>query len=255
MRDQQKNACSLGEIITARMKIEMLKVPTFINLANQYLADGKSVAIFMNFTQSLLKVAEELKSNCLIYGEQTLEERQKNIDRFNSDESRLIICNIKAGGVGISLHDTIGKYPRISLISPSWSAQDVIQTLGRIHRASGKTKVYQELVYCAGTIEEKICQKMIAKIKNIAFFNDASTESYQIEGLIDKGEKRQLLSPLELKLKELETAFARKSRLCSDLAETEKNIKKCSLIFKKIVFCIREFSNSFYPIKQACCNK
>ena len=35
----------------------------------------------------------------------------------------------------------------------------------------------------------------------------------------------------------------------------EKNIKQCSLIFEKFVFCVREFSNSSYPMKQAYCIK
>ena len=58
---------------------------------------------------------------------------------FNSDKSRIIICNIASGGCGISLHDTHGIFQRISLISPSWSVRDIIQVIGRIHRAMAKS--------------------------------------------------------------------------------------------------------------------
>ncbi len=137
------------------MKIEQLKVPTFIKMAKKYIEDNTSVAIFVNFTMTLQTIADQLHTKCVIFGEQTLQDREKNIDDFNSDKSRIIVCNIKSGGVGISLHDINGKYRRISLINPSDSAQDIIQVLGRIHRAGGKTPAEQYILYCKKTVEEK----------------------------------------------------------------------------------------------------
>ena len=77
-----------------------------------------------------------------------------------------------SGGCGISLHDTFGKFPRVSIISPTWSAQDLIQVLGRIHRAMGKSDCEQHIIFCKGTIEESVGNVIKQKISNIRLFND-----------------------------------------------------------------------------------
>ena len=51
----------------------------------------------------------------------------------------------QAGGTGLSLHDVNGEHPRVSLISPSFSAIDLKQALGRIHRAGAKSPAVQKL--------------------------------------------------------------------------------------------------------------
>ena len=182
---EQRSGCVLAQILYARMRIEQLKIPTFIELAKKYRVEGNAVAIFVNFTMTLKTLAEELGTRCLIYGEQSLEERDKAIKDFEDDKEHIIICNIRSGGVGVSLHDTHGVFPRVTIISPSWSAQDVLQTLGRTHRANGKSKVRQRIVFCKGTIEERICEAMKKKIENIAALNDGSIKSYKIDGLTD----------------------------------------------------------------------
>lgn len=188
---EDNSGCELARILYARMRIEQLKIPTFIKLAKEQLNKGNSVTIFVNFTNTLLTLKDELNTECVIYGEQTMDDRNANIMSFNNDKERVIICNIRSGGVGISLHDTKGVYPRISIISPSFSAQDIIQVLGRIHRANGKSEVNQYIVYCAKTVEEKICESMSEKINNIAHLNDGEvTQNYQIKGMnVDLNEK------------------------------------------------------------------
>jgi superfamily II DNA or RNA helicase len=167
---------NLGNIQKIRQKIENFKIDTIVKLTFGYLKEGKNVAIFVNFTNTIIELSKKLKTKCIIYGNQTLEERSKNIEDFCSDKSRIIICNIQSGGSGISLHDTIGNYPRVSLISPTWSAQDLLQVLGRIHRATGKTDVVQNIIFCKNTIEENIGNVIKNKINNIRILNDGSKE-------------------------------------------------------------------------------
>lgn len=217
-----------GKIIRARMEIEMLKCPTFIKLSKEFLEKGYSVIIFVNFTNTLLTIADELNTNCLVYGEQTIEQRNKNISDFKNDKSRIIVCNSASGGVGISLHDTIGKYPRVTLIMPSWSAQDLLQSLGRAHRAGGKTPVLQKIIYCKNTIEEGICENIKEKIQNIASLNDASLEGYQIEGLIEGGENDMYkeLTEFERLFQRINVLHAKRDRLKKELIDTEAEIKE-----------------------------
>jgi len=173
---EQTDKKNLGNIQKIRQKIENFKIDTIVKLTFGYLKDGKNVAIFVNFTNTITELSKKLGTKCIIYGNQTLEERSKNIDNFCSDKSRIIICNIQSGGSGISLHDTIGNYPRVSLISPTWSAQDLLQVLGRIHRATGKTDVVQNIIFCKNTIEENIGNVIKNKINKIRILNDGSKE-------------------------------------------------------------------------------
>jgi hypothetical protein len=163
-------------ILRARQKIELLKVPEFVELAKEHRANGMSVPIFVNFTDTLWAIANKLKTECTIWGGNKMgkrrDERQENIDRFQANIEPYIVCNMRAGGVSISLHDLIGGHPRRSLISPNYSAYDMLQVLGRPHRANGKSTSYQDIVFAAGTIEEKVCNRVREKMRNLATIND-----------------------------------------------------------------------------------
>jgi superfamily II DNA or RNA helicase len=165
-------SCPLTIIIRARQKIEALKVRTMTELVKDHLNNGNSVAVFVNYLDTMALLQHMLGVDCVIKGGQSTAERQSMIDAFNEDRERVIVCQIQSGGVGISLHDTIGVHPRVSIISPSWSAQDLMQAFGRIHRAAGKTPCIQKLVYCHDTIEEKICDIINTKLVNYALLND-----------------------------------------------------------------------------------
>ncbi len=198
LKRQEIGSCALARIIYARQRIELLKIPTFIKLTQEHIAEGKSVAIFVNFTDTLLNLSEKLNTKCLIYGEQDIKDRNKNIEDFQADRQRVIISNIKAGSAGISLNDQHGNFPRVSIISPTWSAQDLVQTLGRIFRAKTKSKVVQRIIFCKGTIEDSICENIKEKIGTIAFINDGSMDSYNYKGLTDDmaGDAKELFGEI-----------------------------------------------------------
>jgi len=220
---EEKSNSALAIILYARQQIELLKVPVFVRLTNELVAQGKHVALFVNFTNTLLSLGEHLKSKCFIYGEQKIEERDANIQSFASNQEKIIICNIRAGGVGISLHDTDGKYPRVALISPTWSAQDLIQVLGRVHRANCKSPVEQKILFCNGTFEETIATITQSKVKNIGFLNDGSTESYTMENLIEA--ETSTTGEIQ-EVDEFTTDFERIERLYIKKTQLEQDLKK-----------------------------
>lgn len=169
--------CALARMVFARMKVEALKVKTMVDLGVDSLENGNSVVFFVNYLDTMDLIIEAMHDRghpvkLLIRGGQSLKERQSIVDQFQDDQEKVIICQIQSGGVGISLHDTKGDNPRVSIISPSWSAQDLMQTLGRIHRAGGKTVCIQKLVYCHGTVEERICAIVNLKLVNYLQIND-----------------------------------------------------------------------------------
>lgn len=178
--DRDSSDSMLTIILRARQKIELLKVPTFVELIRDYIDSGNSVAVFVNFNQTIDAIAEKLSRikklkipyPCVIRGGQLPEERQHWINQFQNNTQDVILCNINAGGVGISLHDKYGGHQRVSLISPNFSAQDLIQALGRVHRGGGQSKSIQRIIFCANTIEETICNSLRTKITSLNMLND-----------------------------------------------------------------------------------
>lgn len=173
MADDSKDpaAAALVAQLRARQRVELLKVPLMEEMANGLLKEGRSVAIFVNFNATLRALCERLGTECLIAGGQSGVEREWVINDFQQNVSPVIVCNIAAGGVGVSLHDTLGGHPRTALISPSWNAKELLQVLGRVHRAGGKTPSQQRILFAANTIEEKIEKSLKEKMKNIEIIN------------------------------------------------------------------------------------
>lgn len=158
--------------LRARQKAELIKIPLLVDMAEEAIEDGMSVVIFLNFTESIKALSKRLRTKCIVWGENKGDERQNNIDDFQSDKERLILVNLKAGGSGLSLHDLNGTYPRMSLISPSPSAVDLRQCLGRIHRDGAKSKALQKIVYVANTEEQDTCDRVKMKLQNLDTIND-----------------------------------------------------------------------------------
>jgi len=185
IRRKIRKTSGLGTIIRIRQKIEILKVPTFIELTQKYLSQNKSVVVFFNYNASIEYFTTHFKTDCIVFGDQNETTRNMNISNFNSGKSRIIVCNTKAGGVGISLHDTLGDYQRVSLISPTWSAQDLIQCLGRIHRANAQSDAIQRIIFAKNTDEEVVSRAVSTKIENIGLLNDNDRNSYDFIKDID----------------------------------------------------------------------
>jgi SNF2 family DNA or RNA helicase len=228
LKDKEKRSTALGEIVRCRMHIEMFKLPIILDLVDDALTNDYSVAIFVNFKDSMNYLAHHLKDECsMIHGDQTLEERQTNIDNFQNNINKVIICIIQAGGVGISLHDLHGR-PRMSIISPSWSGTDVVQALGRINRAGSKSPALQRIVYIAKSYEEVICKTLSAKLSVLSAINDDDLTGPKIETakLKEVGE----LDTINTNIKNLNDIIKHDDKdikvVKKDIAEKPKVIKK-----------------------------
>ena len=163
---------SMVIMLRARQQAELIKVPLFVEMAEDALEDGMSVVIFVNFSETVRALSKRLNTNCVVWGENKGNERDVYIADFQSDKKRVIIVNIKAGGAGLSLHDLNGNYPRLSLISPTPSAVDLRQALGRVWRDGGKTKSLQKIIFAASTVEEEVCEKVKLKLSALDTIND-----------------------------------------------------------------------------------
>jgi superfamily II DNA or RNA helicase len=250
----QENVNNLAQIQLLREKIEFLKIDTFAQMTKEYIQSGKSVVIFVNFTKTLLKLASVLDTKCIIYGNQSIIQRASNIEDFNQDKSRIIICNIQSGGCGISLHDIRGIYPRVSLISPTWSAQDLLQVLGRIHRAMAKSDALQKIIFCKDTFEENIGQIIKYKINNIRTLNNGKIplKNDSMKNIIEKefnikkqNENKELNLDIDIIYNKLLELYSEKEQYELTLNSNLTEIKKKEFNYKlnKIINKIELYEN------------
>jgi len=178
----QENAASsmgavLAEMTRARQKIELFKAPAVCAMVKDLIEEGNSVFIAVNFTETLKFMEAELKTTCTIRGGQNDITRRGNIDSFQNDKSRVIIGIIQACREGLNLQDLNGNFPRVALIMPTYSVFDLKQVLGRVHRAGGKSKSIQYLIYAAGVdIEESVCSSLDAKLKRMDTLMDGEVD-------------------------------------------------------------------------------
>jgi hypothetical protein len=178
-----KDNLEITKIIIARQMIELIKIPIIIDLTTKYIDSGKSVVIFVNYIETLMKLSQSLNTLCLIHGKLTDEERENNINNFQNNKEKIIILTLQSGGQSISLHDKNGHHPRVSIILPSFSSIDLIQALGRIHRAGVKSYCYQNIIFCANTYEENICNKIKNKIKFMKDINEFNDNDFKLNDI------------------------------------------------------------------------
>lgn len=133
------------------------------------------------------RVIEELEPS-LRLGPQSKEERQREIDRFQSGKTLYALYTFKAGGVGLSLHhsDEMSAFkcrrkkngyvvledipkvpirPRKNFVAPTYSAMELVQGLGRCPRLTSLSDTEQELLFYTGTVEDDVARIVSQKLR------------------------------------------------------------------------------------------
>lgn len=172
---KKENSNALVELMRARQRTELIKVPLLRDLALEAVDEGKSPVLFVNFTETQKALSSELRGHgqevAEIFGAQNGHVREENRANFQANTHNCMVAMSQCGGVGIDMHDVHQTHPRVSFLTPSYNAIDMVQCLGRIHRAGG-TKVVQTFVLIGDTVEERVHRSITGKLKNIRTLND-----------------------------------------------------------------------------------
>jgi hypothetical protein len=160
------------KILDARIECEKFKVADIAAMAKDAIKEGYNVVVFMNFTKSLHEVSGLLECE-YIDGSIAADARNDIIDKFQRDETHCLALNAATGGTGISLHDTVGERPRLSLISPSFNAKEFSQVLGRIHRNGAKSDALQKVLLSDGSIEEYVMEAISKKLHHMNLIHNS----------------------------------------------------------------------------------
>ena len=166
---------SMVRLLRLRQQAEFCKASVLAKMAMNEVEDGNSVFIAISFTDARLRIQMELEKAgvpfAAIYGGQKESERSEMVEAFQQNRVHVVIGMMQACGVALSLHDVKHERPRVSLISPSFSASDVVQALGRIRRVGGTTAT-QRIVLAAGSVEERVARAIQAKLEAMSSLTD-----------------------------------------------------------------------------------
>lgn len=141
-----------------QMKVSRLKVPALENLEKllKIIWSGKKksvfdwikntteegkLIVFANHIETQKEILEAFPGSASVLGAYDSEKRQSEIDKFQKTDCPLIVCSIKAGGIGI----TLTAANKVAFVELPWTPADLIQAEDRAHRIGQKSAVN---VYC-----------------------------------------------------------------------------------------------------------
>jgi SWI/SNF-related matrix-associated actin-dependent regulator 1 of chromatin subfamily A len=156
------------------------KVRDVIEFVKDFRENGKKIILFC----SLHEVVDQLKSYfptaVSVTGRDSQDEKQRAVDSFqNNPKTDIIICSIKAAGVGLTLTAS----SNVAFVEFPWTYADCCQCEDRAHRIGQKDSVTCYYFLGRRTIDEKV-YRIIQNKKAIAKDITGSTEDIE-ENIVD----------------------------------------------------------------------
>lgn len=162
------------EALRIRQMIEHKKLSALKEMAESYVGEGNSVVLFLQYSRSIDILEEQLGDIATVYhGRLNQVDREANKEAFQANTKKIILVQIRAGGLGIGLHDVHGGHSRISLLCATGSADLFYQATGRTPRDGAKSKSIVKMVIAAKTPEMGLRRTLEAKRNSLHDLIDA----------------------------------------------------------------------------------
>jgi len=156
---------SLGEIAKLRHEIGLAKAPWVAKFVHSYLEDGESIILFAHHRDVVEELARHLAGfqPMVINGgiEQGL--RTKYQDLFQSKKKKLIIGNIEAMNLGL----TLTAATRVVFAEYAWTPALNEQAEDRAHRIGQHDSVFVQYIVLPNSLDERVLQRVLEKQETI----------------------------------------------------------------------------------------
>ena len=146
-----------GEIMVKMGELKKLsaygKLPEAKEFIHEVIDSGEKLIVFAIHHVIVDSLKKEFPGAVSVTGRDSQDEKQQSIDSFQKDpNTKLIICNIKAAGVGITLTAS----SRVAFIEYPWTYADCAQCEDRAHRIGQKNNVMCTYFLGQNTIDEEL---------------------------------------------------------------------------------------------------
>lgn len=140
------------------------KINDVCEYVNDVLESGEKIILFTHLHDVQKSLLAQFPDALTIFGDDDSATRQRNVDAFqNNPKKKLIICSIKAAGVGITLTAS----SRVAFVELPWHPADSEQCEDRAHRIGQVDSVQCTYFLGKNTIDEWI-YKIIDEKRSIA---------------------------------------------------------------------------------------
>ena len=178
----------LSRLTKVRTALHKAKQKAVEERIGDVVAGGEKVVVFTCFSEGIERHRAKLgEAAVTITGSDTPEKRMAAVDRFQGDDTvRVALCNIIAGGVGITL--TAGTH--VIFQDLDWVPANHAQAEDRCYRLGQKSRVTVEYFLAAGTLDTYIAKLLEQKIKLIAAVESDEVPDGSILAEIQDGLRR-----------------------------------------------------------------
>ena len=154
---------ALVKFMTLRSLSAKGKVKAAIDFVKVFLESGKPLILFCSFHEVVDELCKAFPTAVRVTGRDSATMKQAAVDSFQSGRAKLIICSIKAAGVGLTLTAS----SNVGFIEFPWTYADCCQCEDRAHRIGQKDNVTCYYMIGRGTIDRAL-YNIIHKKKSIA---------------------------------------------------------------------------------------
>ncbi|MEQ3276764.1 DEAD/DEAH box helicase [Bacteroides thetaiotaomicron] len=156
------------------------KVRDVIEFVKDFRENGKKIILFCSLHEVVDQLKRYFPTAVSVTGRDSQDVKQRAVDAFqNNPKADIIICSIKAAGVGLTLTAS----SNVAFVEFPWIYADCCQCEDRAHRIGQKDSVTCYYFLGRRTIDEKV-YRIIQEKKNIANAVTGSTEDIE-ENIVD----------------------------------------------------------------------
>lgn len=155
---------ALVRFMTLRQLATLGKVAQAVDFIRTFLDSGKKLIVFCSLHEVVDALCKAFPRAVTVTGRDSAASKQAAVDSFqNNPDVQLIVCSIKAAGVGLTLTAS----SNVAFVELAWTYADCCQCEDRAHRIGQKDNVTCYYLLGRGTIDQTI-YSLIHKKKSIA---------------------------------------------------------------------------------------
>lgn len=153
--DDKLRRAERGKVMVQMQKLRQIaargKITAAIDFIQDIIDSGEKLIVFAFLKEVVKEIKKVFPNAVTIVGDNTSQERQEAVDRFQTDPNcQLIVCNYKSAGVGLTLTAS----SRVAFIEFPWTFADCEQAEDRAHRIGQKDSVNCYYFLGRNTIDE-----------------------------------------------------------------------------------------------------
>lgn len=174
----------LARINRARLVLGIAKAQASIEYTKDLLEEGKKVVVISNFTEVVTRFKKAFGDKAVtVVGGMTDADKQAAVDRFQEGDAEVCVCNIIAGGVGITLTASYN----VVINDYNWVPGNHIQAEDRVARG-GQVQEYSNMYYMyavGADMDEMFTEVLQYKLDTInATIDGGTAEDIDLQELV-----------------------------------------------------------------------